>query len=58
MVGKEVTICKHIDIGFAVDGLLHCGEITHVGNTHEGRNRESSSAACAAEAALICGEIM
>lgn len=49
MIGKEETICKHLDFGFATGSLLHCGEVTH-----EGRNRESSSAACV-EAALICG---
>lgn len=49
MVGREGSICKHLDFGFATGHLLLCGGITH-----EGRNRESSSAACA-EAALICG---
>lgn len=32
MGGKEESVCKHLDFGFAVVSLLHCGEITHVGD--------------------------
>ena len=55
MVGKEESIYKHLDFGFATQAVsCAVGKWLMWGITHEGRNRESSSAACA-EAAQICG---